>query len=70
LNNLVEVVRRTGASYLHGSMTRRRDAEPKADLDCVSGLEADVRESVRLLRDEFTTREFVADQPAEPLCLN
>jgi copper homeostasis protein len=61
LNNLVEVVRRTGASYLHGSMTRRRDAEAEgATSIAVSGLEADVRESVRLLRDEFTTREFVA----------
>jgi copper homeostasis protein len=59
LNNLVEVVRLTGASYLHGSMTRWRDFGGATSI-AMSGLEANVRESVRLLRDEFTTREFAA----------
>jgi copper homeostasis protein len=64
LSNLVEVVRRTGAHYLHGSMTRWRDAAADgATSIAMSGLEADVRESVRLLRDEFTTPEF-ATEPA------
>jgi copper homeostasis protein len=67
LSNLVEVVRRAEVSYLHGSLTRPR-VEIEADAGsnghgAMSGpeiLEADVRESVRLLRDEVRTREFAA----------
>lgn len=66
LANLIEVVRMTGVSYLHGSLTRRAEWEEANGLpkrnghDAVSGpaiLEADVRESVRLLRQEFAARE-------------
>jgi copper homeostasis protein len=75
LNNLLEVVRRTGVSHLHGSLTRPRLMHSTMEANeangnnatgrhiAVSGsamLEADVRESVRLLKDEFTTREFAA----------
>jgi copper homeostasis protein len=69
LANLIEVVRLTGVSHLHGSLTRRANweeanAEPKLNgHDAVSGpaiLEADVRESVRLLREEFAARESAA----------
>jgi copper homeostasis protein len=75
LNNLLEVVRRTGVSHLHGSLTRPRETHSTTEASeangssaagrpiAVSGsamLEADVRESVRLLKDEFTTREFAA----------
>jgi copper homeostasis protein len=75
LRNLLEVVRRTGVRYLHGSMTRAREGyganELKEGNGCaaadghiaVSGpamLEAGVRESVRLLQDEFAARDFEA----------
>jgi copper homeostasis protein len=72
LTNLAEVVRRTGVSYLHGSLTRRNEApihpengesngthagngHPAPDAQAI--LEADVRESIRLLRLEVTARE-------------
>jgi copper homeostasis protein len=73
LDNLVEVVRRTGVSHVHGSLTRWRETQGTTNRSegnghilttghsAVSGsamLEADVRESVRLLRGEFTAREF------------
>jgi copper homeostasis protein len=69
LDNLVEVVRRTGVSYLHGSMTRRSvegylagelEAETLVAVCGPSTLETDVRESVRLLRREFTQRKSPA----------
>jgi copper homeostasis protein len=70
LVNLIEVVRMTGVSHLHGSLTRSRaewdegNKKPGSNGHiAVSGaamLEADVRESVRLLRDEFSTRESAA----------
>jgi copper homeostasis protein len=75
LSNLSEVVRRTGVSHLHGSLTRPREIHSTTGANeanrsngashhnAVSGsamLEADVRESVRLLKEEFTTRELAA----------
>jgi len=51
LTNLAEVVRRTGVSCLHGSLSRTRAAGSP------SMLEKDVRESVRLLRREVRMRE-------------
>jgi copper homeostasis protein len=75
LHNLLEVVRRTGVKYLHGSMTRAHEAVATTEFNegngstaagghiAVSGpamLEADVREAARLLRDEFTARDFAA----------
>jgi len=75
LHNLLEVVRRTGVKYLHGSMNRWRKGNGMIESTegngstedgghvAVSGpamLEADVRESVRLLRDEFTAKDFAA----------
>jgi copper homeostasis protein len=66
LTNVVEIVRRTGVSHLHGSLTRRRSeyVEPSQDpasngLAVANGpamLEFDVRESVRLLQHELKTR--------------
>ena len=56
LHTLTEVVRKTGVSFLHGSLTRRgfstQDAGPESPY---SVLEADVREAVRLFRLEFTS---------------
>jgi copper homeostasis protein CutC len=75
LHNLLEVVRRTGVKYLHGSMNRWRKGNGMIESTegngstedgghvAVSGpamLEVDVRESVRLLRDEFTAKDFAA----------
>jgi copper homeostasis protein len=95
LANLAEVVRRTGVSYLHGSLTRRNETrrngtrknEIRADETRENGshkhaergetneesvtnrhlavsrqamLEADVRESIRLLRAEVEARESAA----------
>jgi len=75
LTNLAEVVRRTGVSYIHGSLTRRSvtpvhaensgpngnhagNGHPPADLQAM--LEADVRESIRMLRQEVNARESAA----------
>ena len=73
LSNLAEVVRRTGVSYLHGSLIRRPVEREETNgktagngHHAVNGqamLEADVRETVRLLREEVTARES-AVQPA------
>ncbi|MGD0736810.1 MAG: copper homeostasis protein CutC [Terracidiphilus sp.] len=74
LHNLLEIVRRTGVSHLHGSMTRARERNGKIESPEGNGsaagghiavswpamLEADVREAARLLRDEFTTMDFAA----------
>ena len=67
LTNLVEVVRRTGVRQLHGSLNRRDSGNGKAKHDSAHNgyitvntlalLECDVRESVRLLHDEFKTSE-------------
>jgi copper homeostasis protein CutC len=67
LTNLAEVVRRTGVSYLHGSLTRKpsdRDetnGKPAGNghlaVSRQSMLEADVRESIRLLSYEVVARE-------------
>jgi copper homeostasis protein len=56
LHNLAEVVRRTGVSYLHGSLTRENGGSDHANSQngCdPSVLEADVREAVRLFRRHF-----------------
>jgi copper homeostasis protein len=61
LASLVEVLRRTGVSYFHGSLTRklleRGGGAPKSNGHrAATGpvvLEADVREAVRLLHQEF-----------------
>ena len=75
LTNLAEVVRRTGVSYLHGSLTRRSETPVQPENGKANGnhpgnghlaadtqaiLEADVRESIRLLRQEVTARESAA----------
>jgi copper homeostasis protein len=68
LASLVEVLRRTGVSYIHGSLARRLVARaeggPKRNLQSPSSvaavLEADVREAVRLLHQEFAARESPA----------
>jgi len=67
LANLVEIVRRTGVSHVHGSLTRRRSESVHAIHRSASNghsaaiapavLERDVRESVRLLRRELKTRK-------------
>jgi copper homeostasis protein len=67
LANLAEVVRRTGVSYLHGSLTRKQSDSGKTNgkstgnghlaVSRQSMLEADVRESIRLLRREVVARE-------------
>jgi copper homeostasis protein len=72
LTNLAEVVRRTGVSYLHGSLTRRNANPMQSEngeangkqagnghsaVDALLMLEADVRESIRLLRQEVNARE-------------
>jgi copper homeostasis protein len=66
LTSLVEVLRRTGVSHLHGSLSRRpgshSDGGPKHNGHSLrSGpvvFEADVHEAVRLLHREFAAREF------------
>jgi copper homeostasis protein len=80
LTNLAEVVRRTGVSYLHGSLSRTNGSRPsetqkRTELGEASKksetnghlavsrqamLEADVRESIRLLRAEIEARESSA----------
>jgi copper homeostasis protein len=69
LANLVEVVRRTGVSSLHGSLTRNGHggerkmthlAKGRFDASDAAALEAEVRESVRLLGREVTMREAAA----------
>jgi copper homeostasis protein len=85
LANLAEVVRRTGVSYLHGSLTRRNETqrngtrgngshkhaersetneEPATNghlaVSRQAMLEADVRESIRLLRAGIEARESAA----------
>jgi copper homeostasis protein len=75
LANLAEVVRRTGVSYLHGSLTRRNVTPMQAEISEANGkqagnghpavdtqalLEADVRESIRLLGQEVAARESAA----------
>jgi copper homeostasis protein len=54
LETLTEVVRRSGAFSLHGSLKRKNGVHPAADE--ARGLEADVREAVRLLRRELASR--------------
>jgi len=67
LDNLVEVVRRTGVSYLHGSLTNRlkNGGDPKM---CAArdgaALEADAREAIRLLRRELRMRRT----PPQTVC--
>jgi copper homeostasis protein len=51
LTNLVEVLRRTGVSYLHGSLTRRSNGH--APLSHAGVLEEDVKEALRLMRSEL-----------------
>jgi copper homeostasis protein len=62
LHNLSEVARRAGVSFLHGSMTRgSADSHSGNSTNGVAAalnpavLEADVREAVRLLRNELAT---------------
>jgi copper homeostasis protein len=66
LTSLVEVLRRTGVSHLHGSLARRlvahSEAGPKRKLQSSRSVsvvsEGDVREAVQLLHREFAAREF------------
>ena len=58
LETLPEVAQRTGVSYLHGSLTKKRTIGDRA-VDCFderAKLEADVREAVRLFRSIVATR--------------
>jgi copper homeostasis protein len=50
LSNLVQVVRRSGVRYLHGSLSSR---EGRLSAGSVEALEEDVREAIRLLNEEF-----------------
>lgn len=54
LGNLLEVVRQSGTFSLHGSLLHRNGGPRETDLAL---LEADVRETMRLLRSEFNKRE-------------
>jgi copper homeostasis protein len=59
LETIPEVARRTGVSYLHGSLTKKRVID-EGVTDTVSGraeLENDVREAVRLFRSIAATRD-------------
>jgi copper homeostasis protein len=66
LTSLVEVLRRTGVSHLHGSLSRRpvlhSEGGPKQNGHSLHAVpvvvEADVHEAVRLLHREFAAREF------------
>ncbi len=58
LTNLADVVRRTGVTYLHGSLKRNRAGED-VTVDA-QVLEADVREAVWLFRLALRTREEMA----------
>ena len=68
LTSLVEVLRQTGVSHLHGSLSRRRvghyegsptrKRQPSRSAPVVS--QADVHEAVRLLHREFAARESQA----------
>jgi copper homeostasis protein len=51
LANLAEVVRRSGVSCLHGSLSRSRNSDGQG-LAAASVLEEDVREAMRLLQQE------------------
>lgn len=55
LANLVEVVRQTGVSFLHGSLTSERENENGAKSPIVSA--ADVREAIRLFGHEVASRQ-------------
>jgi copper homeostasis protein len=61
LENLADVVYRTGVSCLHGSLTNWRrngsGAESAAGVNTAS-LEADLREAIRLFRHQLSMREF------------
>lgn len=55
LENIEEVVRRAGVSYLHGSLTKWREngvAKKSAAAACAV-LEADLRKAIRLFREEM-----------------
>jgi len=56
LSNLVRVVRHTGASYLHGSLTRRPAIGIEGPHNFAAKLEDDVREAMRLLSNEMKLR--------------
>lgn len=68
LISLVEVLRRTGVSHLHGSLSRKsagsfEDSPKRKPQPSSSGpivLEKDVQEAVRLLHREFAARESQA----------
>jgi copper homeostasis protein len=75
LANLEEVVRLSGVSYLHGSLTRRNIAPMQTEngetngnqvgnghhvTDVQAMLVADVREAIRMLGDEVAARESAA----------
>jgi copper homeostasis protein len=68
LASLVEVLRRTGVSHLHGSLSRKpvmhgEEGPQRKRPSSRSGpvvSEADVHEAVRLLHGEFGAREFQA----------
>ena len=61
LANLAEVVRRSGVSYLHGSLTGRCVNGKKCFAYGSAVLEDDVRKAVRLLGQEIASVDSVAD---------
>ena len=56
LSNLIRLVRQTGVSNIHGSLTERPPHAAGDQRDFAAMLEDDVREAVRLLRDEMKRR--------------
>lgn len=62
LENLNEVVRRAGVSYLHGSLTRWREngVAKKGSVAACADLEADLRKAINLFRQELAMQESAA----------
>jgi copper homeostasis protein len=61
LGRMIDVVRRTGVSYLHGSLVRKPDGglANGASMDCTPlVLVEDVRRAVQLLKEELAAREM------------
>jgi copper homeostasis protein len=56
LDNLVQIVRNTGVSMLHSSLTRNGGSAAQSNGAHLHLLEADVREAIRLFHQEFSAR--------------
>jgi copper homeostasis protein len=55
LTDIAELVRRTGVSFLHGSLIRKVPGQPNPEVQ-----EADIREAIRMLQSVSTENELVA----------